>query len=135
MLSAAPIDSVRNPHAHGQRLARRLSGLQALAAILIAMPWLLSGPRESLGALVGGLVVALGTWLLGRGMFGGTGVSAARAFTGLIVGSLARWLTIAAGLGFAIGWAGLPPLAVASGLIVALLIQLSGLGLQAKVER
>lgn len=132
MFSAAPVDAVRNPHAQGQQLAHRLSGLQALAAIVTALPWLLRGPREALAALVGGLVVALGTWLLGRGMFGGAGVSAASAFTGLIVGSLARWMTIAIGVVLAIGWAGLPPSAVCSGLIVALMVQLFGMRLQTK---
>lgn len=135
MFSAAPIDPIRNPHALGQRLARRLSGLQALAAIAFALPWLLRGPREAIAALVGGLMIALGTWLLGRGMFGGAGVSATRAFTGLIVGSLVRWMTIAIGVVLAIGWAKLPPMALLYGLIVALMVQLFGMQLQMKTGR
>ncbi len=137
MFSAAPIDPIRNPHAHGQRLARRLSGLQALAAMAFALPWLLRSPREATGAAIGGLIVALGTWLMARGMFGsrGRGFSAASALTGLVVGSLARWLTIATGLAFAIGWAKLPPLAGACGLIVTMMVQLFGLRLQTGTGR
>jgi len=134
MFSAAPIDPVRNPHAQGQLLARRLSGLQALVAVITALPWLLRSPIEALGAATGGLVVALGTWLLARGMFGGSGFSAASAFNGLIVGFLARWMVIATGLALAIGWARLPPLAVVCGLIVALLVQLLGMRLQARAK-
>ena len=115
------------------RLARRLSGVQAMVALAAAVPWLLRGPVDALAAAVGGLIVALGTWLLGRGMFGhGGSVSAARGFAGLIVGSLVRWMAIATGFVLAIGWARWPPLAVLYGLIVALLVQLSGLRLQSK---
>lgn len=135
MFPAAPNDPVRNPHAHGQRLARRLSGLQALVAVLVALPWLFEGLRAASGALAGGLAVAVGTWLLGRGMFGGAGVSAARAFTGLIVGSLVRWMVIAIGVVLAIGWAEFPPMAVICGLIVALMVQLFGMRLQVRSER
>lgn len=134
MFSSAPFDPVRNPHAQGQSLARRISGLQALVALIAALPWLLRSPAHALGAAAGGLAVALGTWLLGRGMFGGSGFSAASAFQGLIVGFLARWMVIATGLALAIGWARWPALAVVCGLTVALLIQLLGVRLQARTE-
>jgi len=127
MFSAIPVDSVRNPYAQGWSIARRLSGLQALAALFTASGWLLRSPNDAMAAAVGGLAVALGTWLLGRGMFSGSGVSATRALAGLIVGSLVRWLTIASCVALAVGWAKLPPLPLLSGLIVAFLVQLFGM--------
>ncbi len=135
MFATQPIDPVVNPHAQGKLLAQRLGGLQALSAVFTALPWLLCGPRDAMAALLGGLLVALGTWLLGHRMFGGAGISAAAALTGLIVGSLLRWVTIAAGVALAIGWAKLPPLPMLCGLIVALMIQLLGMRLPTKLGR
>lgn len=134
MQSAANPDPVRHPHAAARSIARQLCGLQVLATLAVALAWLLRSPQDALGAAAGGLSVAAGTWILGRRMFKGDAVSAGRAFIGLIVGSLLRWMVIAMGVVLAIGTAQWPPLAVMSGLIFALLVQLYGLRLDAQSQ-
>jgi len=128
-------DSVRQPNASGQRLAMRLAALQLIVAVLTALPWWVRGWREALAAFMGGAIVALGTWLMGRSAFAGAEVSAARAMSGLLLGTAARWVAIAIGLVLALRGLHSPPIPLICGLMVALMVQLFGMRLTVRAER
>jgi len=118
---------VRNSIAAGRRLATRIVFAQAGVSLLIALLFLAQGWRPATGALAGGLLVAVGTALLAARMFRGAALSGPMAFWGLLFGTLLKWIWLAGGLIGLLGVWRLPPLAVITGFVAALLVHLAGL--------
>lgn len=114
-----------NSVAAGRRLARRLLivqigviGLTSLA--LTAMSW-----RAGLGALLGGLAVAMGSALMAWRLFAGPAAGAGVTLTRMAGGLALKWLVIVVLLYGALVPLALDPLAVFAGLLAALAVNLS----------
>ncbi len=118
---------MQNSIAAGRRLAIRVVLTQLGVTALVAAGFALQGWRPGLGALMGGSVVALGTAVLAIRLFAGAPASAGTVFIRLVIGSVLKWGVIALGLYLAMVKAGLPGLAVVTGVIAALVPQLLGL--------
>lgn len=118
---------MQNSIAAGRRLAIRVVGAQLGVTVLAAAAFGITGWRSGLGALCGGGVVAVATAVLALRLFAGAPAPAGMVFARLIVGNLLKWSVIALGLYLTMVKAGLPPLPVLCGVIVALVPQLLGL--------
>lgn len=107
-----------------RQLAARLVMAQAAAAVVVALLFVLVDGRSALGALAGGLLVAIATALQASRGLAASGAQGGVVWARLVVGTLVRWLVVIVGLyGLLVGlrW---PPLAVVSGLAAALLAPL-----------
>ena len=104
--------------AEGRRLARRAIIWQAAAVAVAALAFLAKGAEWALAVAVGGAAIAVGAWLssviaLGGGVNPST-VALARLMAGVAVGVLLPGIALA----------GLPPLPMVVGVVVALVAQL-----------
>lgn len=109
--------------ASGRRLARKavLSQLAAgaLAALVAAV---VRDMAAAAGAFTGAVAAALGTGAMARVALGG-GIQPARViYLRMAVGMVLKWLLVVVLLYLAIVHLQLPPLAVLSGLVVAMLV-------------
>jgi F0F1-type ATP synthase assembly protein I len=123
---AEQVTRVHDPIAAGRRTALRAAAVQALTSGLVALGFLLLGPRAALAAGIGGLAVALGNALAAWMALGGI-VPARVAFGRLLLGAMAKWggVFVAFIAAFAI-WR-LPPLPLLAGLAIGLLAYLFAL--------
>lgn len=119
--------AMQNSIAAGRRLAIRVVAAQAAVTVLVAAGFALRGWNDALAVLAGGGSVVLGTVVLALRLFAGSPAAAGTVLARMIVGNLARWIVIGAGLYLAMVTARLPGLPVLAGLIAALLPQLFGL--------
>ncbi|KFN48783.1 ATP synthase subunit I [Arenimonas composti] len=112
-----------NSLASGRRIARRAALLQLAAGVLAAMvAGLVRDMDAAAGALSGATAAALGTEAMARVALGG-GIQPARVIhLRMAVGMLLKWLLVIVVLYLAIVPWRLPPLAVLSGLVVAMLV-------------
>lgn len=118
---------MRNSIASGRRLAARIVLAQVAASIIVAVALVAQGTLAALGALSGGLVVALAT-ALSAGLAFRRQVSGPHvALTRLALGLAVRWTVTFYGLYLALVHWKLPPLPVIAGLAAALTINLFGL--------
>ena len=118
---------MHDPVAAGRRSARRALAVQALAALLVALAFLLQGPSQALAAAVGGGAMLIGNALAAGTALGG-GIQPARAaFARLVLGTLAKWAVVMGVLVFAFGVWRLPPLPTLVGVMAGVLAYLLGL--------
>lgn len=128
---------MHDPVASGRRSALRAVALSAIAVGLVALAFVMQGPREALGAAAGGVAMISGNALAAILALGG-GIQPARAaFARLVLGTIGKWVLVIGGLGIALGTWGLPPLPTLAGVVVGLMAYLLGLnfGSRAKRER
>jgi F0F1-type ATP synthase assembly protein I len=103
---------VLNSIAAGRRLAQRSVALQGAVTLATALACLLSGRDAALGALVGGFAMTLGSALAAWGAFAGGVAGAGTALGRLLLGMVAKWIVVVAGLYMAIGVLHLPAVPV-----------------------
>lgn len=115
-----------NSVAAGRRQAARVLLAQASATALVALVFLVQGPRAGLGALLGGGAVALGSALMAWRAFGGGVTGAGAALFRLLGGLALKWLVIVGALWLALARLELPPVPVVAGLCAALVAFLLG---------
>jgi F0F1-type ATP synthase assembly protein I len=118
---------VLNSVAAGRRLARRLLIVQIGVIGLIALALTTMSGRAGLGALMGGMAVAIGSALMAWRVFAGPVAGAGVALTRMAGGLALKWLVIVVLLYLALVPLALDPLAVFGGLLAALTINLSAL--------
>ena len=108
----------------GRRLVRRAIVWQAIAIAVAALAFLVKGPDWALAVALGGGAVAVGGWLSRVVALGG-GVSPGMvALARLVAGVGMKWAVIVGALLFGMSGAGLPPLPIVLGVIVALAAQM-----------
>ena len=112
--------SAVNHRVRGRPLVLRYAAVQLAAAAAVAVVALpLAGSAAARSALVGGLVVALGTVLFGWKLFQ-PGIAPVRTLArAAYAGEALKWLWVGAGLWVALGVAHLPPLPLLLGVIAA----------------
>ena len=128
---------MHDPVASGRRSALRAVVISAIVAGLVALAFVMQGPRQALAAAIGGGTMVLGNALAAILALGG-GIQPARAaFARLLLGTVGKWVLVMGVLVFALGTWGLPPLPTLAGVVAGLLAYLLGLnfGNRAKRER
>lgn len=128
---------MHDPVALGRRSALRAVAISAIVAGLVALAFVMQGPRQALGAAAGGAAMVLGNALAAILALGGGIQTARAAFARLLLGTMGKWVLVMGGLAIALGTWGLPPLPTLAGVVAGLLAYLLGLnfGNRAKRER
>lgn len=108
----------------GRRLAQRAIAWQAVAVAVTALAFLAKGADWALAAGLGGAAIALGGWLSSVIALGGGVNPSAGALARLLAGVALKWVVVMAVLLLGVGKAGLPPVPMLAGVIVALFAQL-----------
>lgn len=119
----------RNPEvftfaAEGRRLVRRAIAWQAAAVAVAALAFLAKGADWALAVALGGGAVAVGGWLASVIALGGGANPGMVALMRLVAGTGMKWAVIVGALLFGMAGAGLPPLPMVLGVIVALAAQM-----------
>lgn len=122
--------------AAGRRLSWRAILWQLVAVAVVALAFLVKGPVWSLAAAVGGSAVVLGGWLFGVIALGGGVNASTGVLARMLLGVLLKWVVAIGVLVVGVG-AGLPPLPLLAGVVVALVMQMLAMtsGQQAKARR
>lgn len=110
--------------AAGRRLAQRAIAWQAIAVAVTALAFLAKGGVWSLAAIVGGAAIAVGGWLASVLALGGGVNPSTGALARLLAGVALKWVVVIAVLWLGVGAAGLPPVPMLAGVVVALVAQL-----------
>jgi len=119
---------VLNTAAASRRLARRIAVTQAIVTSIVAAIFLGDSVRAAAGAVLGGLAITLGSALMAwRALSGGIG-AAETALLKLASGMALKWATVVLVLYLALAQWALDPLAVFSGLLAALAVNLVAIG-------
>lgn len=113
--------------AAGRQLARRAAVWQAVVLSVLALAFLPKGGGWALAAVVGGGAVAVGNWISGAVALGGGVGPAAGVLGRLLAGMVLKWALVIAALVLGAGVGGLPPLAILSGVVAALVVQVLAL--------
>ncbi len=117
-----------NTAAASRRLARRIAATQAIVTSIVAAIFLGDSVRAAAGAVLGGLAITLGSALMAwRALSGGIG-AAETALLKLASGMALKWATVVLVLYLALAQWALDPLAVFSGLLAALAVNLVAIG-------
>lgn len=117
-----------NTAAASRRLARRIAVTQAIVTSIVAAIFLGDSVRAAAGAVLGGLAITLGSALMAwRALSGGIG-AAETALLKLASGMALKWATVVLVLYLALAQWALDPLAVFSGLLAALAVNLVAIG-------
>ena len=103
--------------AEGRRLARRAIIWQAAAVAVAALAFLAKGAEWALAVAVGGAAIAVGAWL-------SSVIASTVALARLMAGVAVKWVVVVGVLLLGIALAGLPPLPMVVGVVVALVAQL-----------
>lgn len=111
---------MRNSLSSGRRLAARVVLAQALAAVVLALAWLVAGQRESLAALYGGALVAIATAAFAWRYLGGGVGNAGQVAVRFIGATALKWLLLIGGLYLALARLALPPLPLLSAFVAGL---------------
>lgn len=98
-----------------------------MATGAVAAAWLVAGTAPALGALGGGLAVAFGTGLFALRFFGSDGAGAGAALARLLGATALKWSVVVLVLYIVIARLELPSLAVLTGLVAALAMNVFGL--------
>lgn len=122
-----------NPIAVGRRSALRATLIEFCTVGLLALLFVPLGGKEALAVLVGGGAAALGHLLAARVALNGI-VPARVAFAQVVLGSVLKWILLAAVLVVALRVGHLPPLPLLAGLAVGLLAYLMSFHWQAKQQ-
>lgn len=110
--------------AEGRRLARRAIAWQAIAVAVTALAFLAKDVDWALGAALGGAAVTIGGWFSSVIALGGGANPSMVALARLMAGVALKWVVVGGALLLGIWLAGLPPLPIVVGVIVALGAQL-----------
>lgn len=113
-----------NSVAEGRRLAQRAMAWQAVAAVLVALPFLLKGAPWAIAAFTGAMAVAAGAFLSSWIALGGGVASADVAMFRLLAGVAVKWVVVVAVLALGIGVFHLPAVPLLAGVVTALLVQM-----------
>lgn len=108
----------------GRRLAQRAIAWQAVAVAVTALVFLAKGTGWALAAGLGGAAIALGGWLSSVIALGGGVNPSTGALARLLAGVALKWVVVVAVLLLGVGMAGLSPVPMLAGVIVALFAQL-----------
>jgi ATP synthase protein I len=108
----------------GRRLAQRAIAWQAVAIAVTALAFLAKGTDWALAAGLGGAAIALGGWLSSVIALGGGVNPSTGALARLLAGVALKWVVVVAVLLLGVGMAGLSPVPMLAGVIVALFAQL-----------
>lgn len=108
----------------GRRLAQRAIAWQAVAVAVTALAFLAKGADWALAAGLGGAAIALGGWLSSVIALGGGVNPSTGALARLLAGVALKWVVVVAVLLLGVGMAGLSPVPMLAGVIVALFAQL-----------
>ena len=108
----------------GRRLAQRAIAWQAVAVAVTALAFLAKGADWALAAGLGGAAIALGGWLSSVIALGGGVNPSTGALARLLAGVVLKWVVVVAVLLLGVGMAGLSPVPMLAGVIVALFAQL-----------
>lgn len=108
----------------GRRLAQRAIAWQAVAVAVTALAFLAKGADWALAAGLGGAAIALGGWLSSVIALGGGVNPSTGALARLLAGVALKWVVVVAVLLLGVGQAGLSPVPMLAGVIVALFAQL-----------
>lgn len=110
--------------AEGRRLARRAIVWQAAAVAVAALAFLAKGADWALAVALGGAAIAVGGWLSSVIALGGGVNPSMVALARLMAGVVLKWVVVAGALLLGMTLAGLPPLPMVVGVVVALVAQL-----------
>ncbi|NLG60443.1 MAG: hypothetical protein GX538_09845 [Gammaproteobacteria bacterium] len=110
--------------AEGRRLARRAIIWQAAAVAVAALAFLAKSADWALAVALGGGAIAAGGWLSGAVALGGGVGPSSVALARLMAGVGLKWVVVIGALLLGIMLAGLPPLPMVVGVVVALAAQL-----------
>ena len=110
--------------AAGRRLAQRAIAWQAVAIAVTALAFLAKGATWSLAAVLGGAAIAVGGWLSSVIALGGGVNPSGGALARLLAGVALKWVVVVGVLLLGVGTAGLPPVPMLAGVVVALVAQL-----------
>jgi F0F1-type ATP synthase assembly protein I len=101
----------------GKRLALKFAAIQLASAGLAALVFLaLNGAGAARSAVVGGLIIAVGTLLFAWRLFA-TGWPAASAARGFYAGELLKWVWVLGAFALALTRGGMDPLPLLVGLL------------------
>lgn len=103
-----------------RRLAFRTVAVQAAVAIVVALGFLLQGPRAALAAGIGGGALALGSLVLAWRSMTGPAYSAGLALARLVSGLVLKWFVVLAALYMSLARWELPPLPLLAGLVATM---------------
>jgi len=109
--------------ADGQKMALQVAKWQALTgAIAMLVVWAVSGRAAGLGLMAGVLSILLGGLAMAQLSLGGGVQSAGRVYTRLWLGLCLKWLIVGLVLILSFRLKALAPLAVAMGVVLALVV-------------
>ncbi len=111
----------------GRRLILRAALYPLTAVVVLALVFLLAGPRHSLGAFVSGAAVVAGGVLAVWVALGGGIQGAGSALARMVLAFVLKTVLIVAVLVMGFVWWKLPPLALLAGIPVALMFQVLAL--------
>jgi F0F1-type ATP synthase assembly protein I len=126
---------VHDPIHSGRRVAMRAVALQAAVTLLVAVAFLVAGPRQAFGAAAGGIAMLAGNALAAFVALGGGIQPAGAAFARLLLGTAGKWLVAIVVVAVALGVFRLPPLPLLAGLAGSLLAYLLALNLRMGRQR
>jgi F0F1-type ATP synthase assembly protein I len=112
-------DAVSDVTESGRRLVTRTVLLQAAGSLLVAALFLLAGLAQARAALTGGMIVTIGTAILGRRMFAAGVVPGEVLVAGSLLGTALRWMWLVGAMWCALALLHLPALPLVCGLAAA----------------
>ncbi|MES2405389.1 MAG: ATP synthase subunit I [Pseudomonadota bacterium] len=119
-----------NSLAAGRRLAMQVVLAQVAVAVIAGLAFWTRGVPEAVGALAGGLVVAIGTALLALPVFAPALAGGGTMLARFAVGTLLKWVVVIVGFYLILAYWRLPALPALVGLVAALLVNLVVLGIK-----
>jgi len=119
-----------NSQAAGRRLAMQVVLAQVAVAVIAGLAFLTRGVSAAMGALAGGLVVALGTLLLALPVFAPALAGGGTMLARFAFGTLLKWIVVIVGFYLILAYWRLPALPALIGLVAALLVNLVVLGIK-----
>ncbi|WIG56879.1 MAG: hypothetical protein OJF61_002667 [Rhodanobacteraceae bacterium] len=119
-----------NSLAAGRRLAMQVVLAQVAVAVIAGLAFLARGIPSAVGALAGGLVVAIGTALLALPVFAPALAGGGTMLARFAFGTLLKWIVVIVGFYLILAYWRLPALPALIGLVAALLVNLVVLGIK-----
>lgn len=99
-------------------------------SLLVAALFLIKAWQSALGALMGGVIVMLGTALMAWRVFGGGHADAGATLRRVLFGMAMKWAVVGVGFYVLVAHWRLPPLPVLAGVIAALIVYVASLRLK-----
>lgn len=103
---------------------------QVAVAVVAGLAFLARGIPAAVGAMAGGLVIAMGTSLLALPVFAPALAGGGTMLARFAVGTLLKWIVVIVGFYLILAYWRLPALPALVGLVAALLVNLVVLGLK-----